>query len=99
MRVLIAKRAQRQIDRIATWWHAHRDKAPERFESELDRAKAFLQATPKLARVHIVRGSRVVHWLLLPKTKVKLYFWVDGEADVVHVVSAWGGRRGSEPKL
>jgi hypothetical protein len=35
----------------------------------------------------------------MPKTKVKLYFWVNEQAGVVRIVSAWGGRRGAEPKV
>jgi hypothetical protein len=30
---------------------------------------------------------------------VKLYFWVDEKRETVHVVSAWGARRGRGPKL
>jgi hypothetical protein len=97
--IVIAKRAQQQIDRIEVWWRAHRDKAPELFQNELAQAKEFLRATPNLARVCVVRDSRVIRWLLLPKTKAKLYFWVDEKTAIVHIVSAWGGQRGREPKL
>ncbi|MBK8995576.1 MAG: type II toxin-antitoxin system RelE/ParE family toxin [Myxococcales bacterium] len=99
MRIVLSKRAQAQLDRIDAWWHTHRDKAPERFEEELEQAKRFLQATPALATIYLVRGGRTIRWVLLPKTKVKLYFWVDEKADVVHVLSAWGGKRGRQPKL
>ena len=76
MRVVISKRAQAQLDRIDAWWYGHRDKAPERFEDELEEAKKFLEKTPALASVFVVRGRRTIRWVLLPKTKVKLYFWV-----------------------
>jgi plasmid stabilization system protein ParE len=99
VKIDITKRAQGQIDRIEAWWHANRDKAPELFADELERAKEFLRTTPKLAKVYAIRGSREIRWLVLPKTKVMLHFWVDEKADVVHVVSAWGGKRGSGPKL
>lgn len=49
--------------------------------------------------MYVVRGRRKVRWLLLPKTEVKLYFWVDVKHEIVHVISAWGGRRGRGPKL
>jgi len=99
VRIVITKRAQAQLDRIEAWWYAHRDKAPERLEGELEEAMKFLQETPALATIYVVRGRRTIRWVLLPKTKVKLYFWVDEKADVVHVLSAWGGKRGKQPKL
>jgi hypothetical protein len=49
--------------------------------------------------VHAIRGSREIRWLLLPKAKVKLYFWVNEKAGFVRIVSAWGGKRGSDPTL
>jgi len=49
--------------------------------------------------VHAVRGSRVIRSVVLPRTKVKLYFWVDEKAGVVNIVSAWGGKRGKDPAL
>lgn len=99
MRVVISKRAQAQLDRIDAWWYGHRDKAPERFEDELEEAKKFPEKTPALSSVFVVRGRRTIRWVLLPKTKVKLYFWVDERADIVHVLSAWGGKRGRPPQL
>jgi plasmid stabilization system protein ParE len=99
VKIVITRRAQQQLARIETWWYANRDKAPERFEDELERAKEFLRGTPKLARLHAMRGSREIRWLVLPKTKVKLYFWVNDKADAVNILSAWGGKRGSGPKI
>jgi len=99
VKIVIARRAQLQLDRIERWWRAHRDKAPELFADELSEAKEFLRSTPHLAKVHVERDGRVVRWLLLLKTKAKLYFWVDEKKNVVNIVAAWGGQRGSEPKL
>ena len=99
MRVNVSKRARRQIERIGAWWRQHRNKAPNLFKEELADAETFLSNTPHFARVYVTRGTRTIRWLLLPKTSVKLYFWVDEKAATVHVVTAWGGRRGREPKL
>jgi plasmid stabilization system protein ParE len=99
LRVVITKRAQNQLDRIEAWWHRKRDKAPTLFEDELEEAKGFLSSTPNLARVHAARSKRLIRCTVMPKTKVKLYFWVDESAGVVNILSAWGGKRGREPKL
>lgn len=99
MKVNASKRARRQIESIDAWWRQHRDKAPDLFKEELAEAEAFLSNTPQFARVYVKRGPRTIRWLLLPKTAVKLYFWVEENAATVHVIAAWGGRRGHEPKL
>jgi hypothetical protein len=94
----IAGRAWREIERIDAWWRANRD-SQELFKDELANAEEFLANTPELAAVYVVRGRRKVRWLLLPKTAVKLYFWVDAKHSTVHVISAWGARRKRGPKL
>lgn len=99
MRLVVGRRTRLQLDRIERWWRAHREKAPELFEEELREAQEFLRSTPNLAKVHVVRTSRMIRWVVLPKTKVRLYFWVDEKSAIVHIVAAWGGRRGRPPKL
>ena len=98
MKIDIATRARREIERIDAWWRANRDHQ-ELFKQELAEAEEFLEHTPELASVYVIRSKRKVRWLLLRKTEVKLYFWVDEKRAVVHIVSAWGGRRGRGPKL
>jgi plasmid stabilization system protein ParE len=99
VKLRITKPAQKQLDYIETWWLANRDKAPERFEEELEHAKEFLRSTPLLAPVHVKRGEREIRWIVMPKTKVKLYFWVNKKAGFVRIVAAWGGQRGRPPKF
>ena len=36
MQVRIAERARREILDASSWWHQHRDKAPQLFDEELD---------------------------------------------------------------
>ena len=98
MKLDIAGRARREIERIDAWWRANRDHR-DLFKDELADAEEFLANTPELAAVYVLRGRRKVRWLLLPKTEVKLYFWVDEKHAVVHVVSAWGARRKRGPTL
>ena len=99
MKVEIGGRARRQVERFDAWWRKNRDKAPELFEQELAKAEEFLATTPHLARQYVVRRGRLIRWLLLPKTKVKLYFWMDEESATVNVISVWGSQRGREPRL
>jgi hypothetical protein len=99
VKVETSSRARAQIERIDAWWRGQRDKAPELFKEELSRAEAFLAVTPNLAKVYQTRRDRPIRWVILPKTKVKLYFWVDEKKGIVNVVSAWGGKRERGPKL
>ncbi|HET9954214.1 MAG TPA: hypothetical protein VFQ61_06910 [Polyangiaceae bacterium] len=98
MKIVVTVRARREIERIDAWWRANRDHQ-DLFKEELAEAEDFLASTPELARVYVIRGKRKVRWLLLRKTEVKLYFWLDEQHAVVRIVSAWGGRRGHTPKV
>lgn len=99
MKLRIAGPAQAQLDYIEAWWRAHRDKAPARFEVELEEAKELLQHTPHLGMVHAKHDGRFIRRIMLRKTKVKLFYWVEEGAEVVHIIAAWGGKRGRDPKL
>lgn len=96
MKIDVAGRARREIKRIDAWWRANRD-SQELFKQELANAEECLASTPELASVYVIRRKRRIRWLLLPKTEVKLYYWIDEKQAVVHVVSAWGAaENGSE---
>ena len=96
MKLKVAKPAERQIERIGAWWRENRDKAPELFADELETAKTFLVNTPLLGIQHGWRKGRIIRKIVLPKTKVKLFYWVDEKAEIVNVISAWGGKRGRD---
>lgn len=98
MKIDVAGRARREIKRIDAWWRANRD-SQELFKQELANAEEFLASTPDLASLYVSRRKRKIRWLLLPKTAVKLYYWIDEHQAVVHVVSVWGARRERSPKL
>ena len=97
MRVSFARRARVEARRIDAWWRKHRDEK-ELFKEELAEAKKFLASTPLLAPVYVTRGERVIRWHLLPKTEVKLYFWVERKPAKVRIVAVWGARRGRGPQ-
>lgn len=99
MKVEFTAPARRQVERIDTWWRANRDKAPDLFKHELSQAEEFLRTAPHLAKQYVTRGSRTIRYVVMSKTKVKLYFWVNEAAGVVRIVSAWGGKRGAEPNI
>jgi len=99
VKIRIAGPAQADLDYIETWWRAHRDKAPARFEEELEKAKELLRHTPRFGIVHAEQDGHIIRRIVLKKTKVKLFYWVEEDAGVVHIIAAWGGKRGSDPKL
>jgi hypothetical protein len=99
VRVEIVRRAELQVERLDKRWRARRDKAPELFKQELADARLLLSTTPHFGAQHVRRGERLIRRIVLPKTKVKLFYWVDEKADTVWVIAAWGGQRGRDPKL
>jgi hypothetical protein len=83
--------AERQIQRAKRWWFAHRDKAPDALQADLDRALALLAERPYLGvrlRNTRRRGVRRLH---MERVSHDIYYQVIG--DIVNVVTLWHSHR------
>jgi plasmid stabilization system protein ParE len=98
--VRIEPQALERIDTINAWWREHRPHAPNLFDDELD---ACLERLPNIAGKRgfyttMPDGTDV--WReLLKRSQQHVYYWIDDEAGIVHVISVWGAKRGSRPPL
>jgi len=89
-RLIVTPRAQRQIARARAWWLKNRDKAPEAFDEELERAYALLLDRPMVGRrVHTRRrgGARVI---TLDRIRYHLYYEI---RDDVVILLLWHASR------
>ncbi len=84
---------------MTTWWRENRPAAPDLFDEELTRATELLTATPKIGVIYKTKKTDVIYRLLLQKTEQHLYYYVDGDAGEVVLLTVWGVRRGRGPKL
>jgi plasmid stabilization system protein ParE len=100
LKVVFSPQADAEADRALDWWLENRDKAPQLFEQELARAIAKLKETPRIGQRILTRGLNFeVRFLLLPKTRFRLFYRVLPEADLVEILRLWHTSRGAEPDL
>jgi plasmid stabilization system protein ParE len=96
VRVELSDEAAAQAAEIDAWWRVNREKAPDLFTDEFERALEDLGAIPSLGTVY-GQGPPAVKRLLLHRTHYYLYFIE--EADRLYVVAVWSCFRGRGPKL
>ena len=99
MKLRIGKRAQRQAEKIESWWVEHRPAAARLFTDELERTFRHI----------CERSSAGVQWptprrpklrrILMPRTENHVYFLVDEMTETIHVLAVWGAPKGRTPKL
>ena len=97
--VLVAPSAHAQARRIAEWWEANRDKAPDLFAHELEAALVRVATAPTSYRVYRESKGRSVRRLLLPRTSYHLFFEVNDQKHQVNVLAVWHTARGRDPRL
>ena len=99
MRVRFTPDARLAIRDKRAWWEANREKAPKLFFQELEAAVRKLRdgANEERLRYTILRG-RTIWRVLLPKTKLHLYYRVDTTGDV-EVLFVWNAVSGSPPEF
>lgn len=99
MRVEFRPEARAQIVERKRWWQEHRREALLRFDEELRDSIEWLRERPTSARILFVRDGFEFRRWLMPTVRCHLYYFVDEVAGVVHVVAAWGARRGTMPPV
>jgi hypothetical protein len=81
------------------WWIEHRQEAPRLFADELSAVIARLRAGDDHARrLFAVRAGRQVWRLLMPRTKLHVYYRFDLAGDV-EILLLWNATAGSLPPL
>ena len=99
MKLKFAQRALNEIERGKREWLARRDKNPELFDEELAEAFENIKAVPAFgSATELVSRGQVVRRVEMRKTKYQVYYRKHTD-DLVYVLSVWGGRRGTKPKL
>jgi plasmid stabilization system protein ParE len=98
LKLEIAARADREIERALTWWIEHRPDAPALLSDEIAEYLDKLKRSPNLGELWGVRRGKEIRRVLLPRTKKKIYV-LRPDPDTVRIICFWGGQRGREPKL
>lgn len=99
MRVRFTPEALSSAREKRAWWIQHRQQAPHLFVDELAAVVAKLRAGDDRARhLFAVRAGRPVWRLLMPRTKLHVYYRLDLAGDV-EVLLIWNATAGSLPRL
>ena len=82
------------------WWTQNRDKAPHLFRDELTAVVARLRdGGTQGAQLYTIHGGSKIWRMLMPKTKVHVYFRIDASKDDVEVITVWNAISGGGPDL
>jgi hypothetical protein len=88
----------RASDRIDTRW-IERGNEPRLYARELLNAIGHLETVSEPGTPWPTARRARLRRLLLPKSKVHLYFEIDEARQVVKLLTVWDGRRGRPPTL
>ena len=95
--IKVTLRADRQIQRAATWWLANRPKAPEAFKEELQRGFGLISQQPGVgARATNVKLKGILR-IHLSRIRYFLYYRV--RASRIEVLALWHSSRLKGPSL
>lgn len=87
------------IKDAAAWWLANRDKAPDAFAEELERAFQLIALQPDIgarAQNTKLKNVRRVH---LARVHYHLYYRVVTEPPAIEILALWHTGRGSDPQI
>ena len=89
-RLIVTPRAQRQIARHRAWWLRNRDKAPQAFDEDLERAYLLLLDRPQIGQLVRTKRRRGARRLLLDRVRYYLYYEV---GDAIVILALWHASR------
>ncbi len=70
-----------------SWWLRNRDKAPEAFDEEIERAFELLLNAPHVGKPSRSRHGKLIRRLTLERIRYYLYYRV--ERDRIQLLSLW----------
>ena len=98
--VRIVGSAASAIADAARWWAANREKAPDAFYVDLDRALTLIASRPEIgatSRNPLLAGIRRIY---LARVRYHVYYRViTTPAPAIEVLAVWHSSRGSEPMI
>lgn len=97
--VELSPAAIEQASTIAAWWAANRPASPNLFMDELGAALSTIGDVPRIGYRYEEAGMPGMRRLLLPRTRLHVYYVVHEKDPVVRVHGIWHAARGTSPPL
>ncbi len=99
MKLRLAKRTAREIERKSKWWADNRPAAPTLFAEELKATLLRIAQAPNSGVPWPTAKRPNLQRVLMVETGNHIYFEIDERNNVVNVLALWGATRGRAPKL
>ena len=100
MRVRFTPEARLAVREKRAWWEQHREKAPRLFITELAAIVAKLRdGADEERQQYAARGGRIIWRILMPKTRVHVYYRVHEAAGEVEIIVVWNAVAGAAPDM
>ncbi|RLB53076.1 MAG: hypothetical protein DRJ42_12955 [Deltaproteobacteria bacterium] len=81
------------------WWAENRPDSPDLFAREFRDTLGLIQVTPGAGVGWPTSRRPTLRPILMAKTRNHIYFRVDEERAVIHVLAVWGAIKEHGPKL
>lgn len=99
MQIEISAHAKGQIRQAAEWWHEHRNKAPNAFSDDLEKAFQLIRNLPSIGQSVPHKRLRGLRRLLLGRVQYYLYYVPDRDNETLSILALWHTSREGEPGL
>jgi plasmid stabilization system protein ParE len=98
VKIVLLDEAQRRFEAEDRWWRDNRD-AKELFLGEFEEVLRQLGSTPDLGQRYRRARGKLIHRVLMKKTRCHVYYFHDHQRDLIEIHSIWGARRKRGPTL
>ncbi|MBI2567921.1 MAG: type II toxin-antitoxin system RelE/ParE family toxin [Candidatus Schekmanbacteria bacterium] len=98
-RIVVARRAEAQIEAIDRWWYRNRLDAADLFLDELESPLDRLAEYPGEGTLYPAAPPGNIQRILMRRTRYHVYYIVDETARHVCVLAVWHAARGRPPRL
>jgi hypothetical protein len=99
LRVWVSDEAKQQADDIDAWWQVERTAGPDTFWREFTNALERLHHPPTPGVSVRRAGVRGLRRVLLPKSRVHIYFVFDEDEHAIRIWAIWSAIRRRGPPL
>ena len=98
-RVEFSPEAAEHVAAIDGWWRTNRTRTPRLFARELESALRRLRSAPASGRPYREAAWAELRFVLLSRTRYRVYYSVGEPKGTVRVLAVWHTSRGGDPVL
>ncbi len=97
VKILTTPRAQDHLRELSLWWKKNRKSSRVSVKSSYLKAVGSIAENPQIGVIY-EENPKYRTWAL-QGTPYRVFYWVDEQCQVVHIVALWSSMRGFGPSL